>query len=33
MVHHGVLDDDVQFIQKPFTTQYFVSKVREVMEN
>jgi two-component system, cell cycle sensor histidine kinase and response regulator CckA len=32
IVHHGVLDDGVQFIQKPFTTQSLVSKVREVME-
>jgi len=32
IVHHGVLDKGVQFIQKPFTTHSLISKVREVID-
>jgi len=32
IVHGGVLDDGVQFIQKPFTTQALSTKVREVLD-
>jgi len=32
IVHHGVLDGGVQFIQKPFTAQSIISKVREVID-
>ena len=30
--HHGILDPDVSFIQKPFTIQALSSKVREVLD-
>jgi len=29
--HHGVLDEDVHFIQKPFTLKDLTAKVREVL--
>ncbi len=32
IVHHGVLDDDVEFIQKPFAITTFAEKVREVLD-
>jgi len=31
IVHHGVLDDGVQFVQKPFNTYSLLAKVREVI--
>ena len=31
IAHHGVLDEGVQFIQKPFTVQTLAAKVREVL--
>ncbi len=30
---HGVLDDDVHFLQKPFTAKSLASKVREVLDD
>jgi len=33
ITHHGVLDEGVHFIQKPFTITSLVAKVREVLDN
>ena len=33
IAHHGVLDEDVHFIQKPFSLPDLTAKVREVMES
>ncbi len=32
IAHHGVLDSDVEFIQKPFTIQSLTEKVRQVLQ-
>jgi len=31
--HHGVLDQNTHFIQKPFTSESLAGKVREVLDN
>lgn len=33
IAHHGVLDDGVNFIQKPFSTKDLATKVRAVLDN
>jgi PAS domain S-box-containing protein len=33
IVHHGILDADVKFIQKPFTPAALATKVREVLDS
>jgi hypothetical protein len=32
IAHHGVLNEGVQFIQKPFSAQKLAVKVREVLD-
>jgi len=32
IIHHGVLDDGVFFLQKPFSTECLATKVREVLD-
>jgi len=32
IIHHGVLDEGVFFLQKPFSTEVLASKVREVLD-
>jgi response regulator RpfG family c-di-GMP phosphodiesterase len=32
IAHHGVLDEGVHFIQKPFSRQKLAAKVREVLD-
>jgi two-component system cell cycle sensor histidine kinase/response regulator CckA len=33
IVHHGVLQEGIPFIQKPFTVQGLAAKIREVLDN
>ena len=33
IVHHGVLDADTPFIQKPFPPQFLAQKVRDVLDS
>ncbi|HAA04913.1 MAG TPA: hybrid sensor histidine kinase/response regulator [Syntrophobacteraceae bacterium] len=33
IVHHGVLEEGISFIQKPFTVQGLATKVREVLDS
>ncbi|OPZ58856.1 MAG: Blue-light-activated protein [Deltaproteobacteria bacterium ADurb.Bin510] len=33
IAHHGVIDEGVNFLQKPFTAKVLASKVREVLDS
>jgi len=33
VVHHGILDEDLRYIQKPFTPEDLAFKVREAIDN
>ena len=33
IIHHGVLDEGVFFLQKPFSTESLAAKVREVLDH
>jgi DNA-binding NtrC family response regulator len=32
IIHHGVLDEGIEFIQKPFTVEKLARRVREVLD-
>jgi FixJ family two-component response regulator len=32
IVHHGILDSSVEFIQKPFSPSTLAKKIREVLD-
>jgi DNA-binding NtrC family response regulator len=32
IAHHGVLNEDVAFLEKPFTPDKLLSKVREILD-
>jgi hypothetical protein len=32
IVHHGVLDSDIAFIQKPITPETLAKKIRQVLD-
>jgi len=32
MAHHGVLNPGTEFLQKPFTTETLIRKVREMLD-
>jgi hypothetical protein len=32
IAHHGVLDEDVQFLQKPYSLHDLAAKVQETLE-
>ncbi|MBI3268637.1 MAG: hypothetical protein HYZ53_06415, partial [Planctomycetes bacterium] len=32
VVRHGVLEGEIHFLQKPFSTKVFLNKVREVLD-
>ena len=32
IAHHGIMDEDLHFVQKPFTREILTSKVREVLD-
>ncbi|MFW5958330.1 MAG: response regulator, partial [Desulfosalsimonas sp.] len=32
IAHHGILEDGVQFIQKPFSVKALAAKIREVLD-
>jgi DNA-binding NtrC family response regulator len=33
IVHHGVMDDNISFLPKPFSINDLAAKVREALEN
>jgi FixJ family two-component response regulator len=32
IAHHGILDEGIQFIQKPFSLEVLTAKIREVLD-
>jgi two-component system, cell cycle sensor histidine kinase and response regulator CckA len=33
IVHHGILDSNIAFLQKPFTTEHLMQKIHEVIQS
>ena len=33
IAHHGILDSDLNFLEKPFAPEELIQKVREILDN